>query len=87
LKSKQGTSKNLQGNASQPIELSSPVNEQDLQLESEGQDNPEPEPEEGVGYSDHEQRNEVGPPPTPNMSSQDDLLHDFEIGIAQVLYV
>ena len=51
LKSKQGVSENPQGNASQPIELSSPVNEQDLQLESGGKDNPKTEPKEGVGNS------------------------------------
>lgn len=53
-----------------------------MQLESRGQDNPEPEPKEGIGHSDDERRNEVGPPPIPNMSSQDDLLHDFKAGMA-----
>lgn len=90
----QGMSENPQGSASQPTELSSPVNVQDLQPEPEGQDNPELEPEEGdrpdsvhegVGHSDDERENEVGPPPKPNMSSQDDILQDFGAGMAQVL--
>lgn len=84
LNSKQRTPENPQGSASQPIELSNPVNEQDLQPELGGQDNPKPELEEGAGHSDNERRNEVGPPPTPNMGCQDDLLHDFVIGMAQV---
>lgn len=53
-----------------------------MQLESEGQDNPEPEPEEGVGHSNGERRNKLGPPPTLDMSSQADLLHDSGTGMA-----
>lgn len=53
-----------------------------MQLELEGQDNPKSEPEEGAGHSEDDRRNEVGPPPTPHMSSQDDLLHAFQTGMA-----
>ena len=56
-----------------------------MQPESRGQYNFEPEPKEGAGHSDDKQRNEVGPPPTPSMSSQDDLLQNFETGMAQFL--
>ena len=83
MRSKQGASENPQGSTTQPIELSSPISEQYLQLELEGQDNPESEPEEGIGHFKYEQRNELGHPPTLNMSTQDDLLHDFEL--AQVV--
>lgn len=68
LSSKLGVSENPQGSVSQPIELSSPVSEQYLQLELEGQDNPESDHEEGTLHSGDEERNELGLSPTPNMS-------------------
>ena len=64
---------------SQPIEISSPVREQPLQLQGEDQDNPSEE----TWQSGEEQRNELGLTPTPSMSPQGDLLHDFEF--SQVL--
>lgn len=79
LRSKLGAPENPQGSISQPIELSSPVSEQYLQLELEGQDNPKSYHEEGTSHYQDEQINESGLPSTPNMSPEGNLLHDFEL--------
>jgi len=54
-----------------------------LRLELEGQDNPESKPKEGTRNFEVEQRNELGPLPTQNISPKNGSLHDFEK--AQVL--
>ena len=61
-----GTTENPQGSSSQPIELSSPENEQYLQLE--GWDDLESEHEEETEHSSEEERNETKLPSTTNTS-------------------
>ena len=81
LRTNLGAAENPQGSSSQPIELSSPENEQYSQLK--GRDDPESEHEEETEHPGDEERNESEPPSTPNTSPPRYLLHDIEL--AQIL--
>ena len=66
---------NPQDSISQPIEFSSPVSEQNLQIE--GQENPESDHDEESRHSEEEERDESKIPST--SSPLGDLLHDIEL--------
>lgn len=68
---------NLQGSNSQPLEPSSPENEQPLQLE--GRDNQESELEEETEHTGEEERDEAKLPITPSISPPQDPLYEVEL--------